>query len=224
MNPSSPEKIRTLGERLGLSRESNVFDLGCGTGGPAVLLAATFGCSVTAVDHHEPFLAQGRLRAAAAGVGHLVEFIAADGAEFVHDRAAPADVAMCIGAAWILGGFAGTAERLGDLVPVGGHVAIGDTYRRIGVEDRDTPSLSLPELVDTMAANHLAPITVLDSSPDDWHNYTSLMWLSIEDWIADNPTHPEAERFRRDRKRGADLDEHRQGWAIVAGRRTGEQR
>lgn len=219
MNPSSPEKIRILGERLRLGAGSTVLDLGCGTGGPAVLFAANFGCSVIAVDHYEPFLDQARSRAANAGVTNLVEFVAADGAEFMRNRATPVDAAVCIGAAWILGGFAATAERLRELVNDGGHVAIGDTFRRNGAEDRgDGSSLSLAELVDAMATSGLAPVTVLESSVDDWHNYTSLMWLSIEDWIDENPAHPDAERFRRDRHRGGDLDEHGQGWAIVAGR------
>jgi SAM-dependent methyltransferase len=223
MNPSSPDKLRVLGERLRLRPGSTVLDLGCGTGGPAVLLASAFGCSVLGVDHHEPFIDQAHGRAADAGVSDLVEFIAADGAEFIRDRATHVDAAVCIGAAWILGGFAATADQLGALVPPGGHVAIGDTFRRSGADDEENgPALSLAELVDLMAESGLAPITVLESSPNDWHNYTSLMWLSIEDWIEENPTHPEVERFRQDRRRGADLAEHRHGWAIVAGRQTGE--
>ncbi len=223
MNPSSPEKIRTLGRRLRLRQGSTVLDLGCGTGGPAVLFAAAFGCSVVGVDHHEPFLDQARARADAAGVSDLVEFVAADGAEFIRDRARPVDAAVSIGAAWILGGFAATAAQLGALVHGDGHVAIGDTFRRSAASDEaDGPSLSLAELVDTMAGSGLAPITVLESSADEWHNYTSLMWLSVEDWIQDNPSHSEVERFRQGRRRGADLDEHRHGWAIVAGRRTSD--
>ena len=223
MNPSSPEKIRILGERLRLQPGSTVLDLGCGTGGPAVLLAGAFGCSVIGVDHHEPFLDRARSRAAEAGISDLVEFVAADGAEFIRHRATVVDAAICLGAAWILGGFAATADQLGELVRAGGHVAIGDSFRRNGLDDQaDAPEFSLAEFVDAMATNGLSPITVLESSPDDWHTYTSLMWLSIEDWIEENQTHPDAERFRQDRHRGADLAEHRHGWAIVAGRRSSD--
>ncbi|MFY9577910.1 MAG: hypothetical protein WAQ33_01165, partial [Gaiellaceae bacterium] len=46
-NPTSPEKIRLLGERLRLGPESHVLDLACGKGGPAVILAREFGCTIT---------------------------------------------------------------------------------------------------------------------------------------------------------------------------------
>ncbi|HUP86071.1 MAG TPA: methyltransferase domain-containing protein [Acidimicrobiales bacterium] len=126
MNPSSAAKIRALGARLRLGPHSTVLDLGCGTGGPAVLLAKEYGCRVTGVDHHEPFLAHARERAEEAGVVDLVDLVASDGAEFV-GTAPSFDAALCIGAAWILGGFASTATTLREHVPLGGHVVIGDS-------------------------------------------------------------------------------------------------
>ena len=45
-NPTNPEKIRLLGERLRLGPESRVLDVACGKAGPAVLLASTFGCRI----------------------------------------------------------------------------------------------------------------------------------------------------------------------------------
>jgi hypothetical protein len=38
-NPTSPDKILLLGERLGLGPDSHVLDLAAGRGGPALLLA-----------------------------------------------------------------------------------------------------------------------------------------------------------------------------------------
>lgn len=231
MNPSNPEKLRVLGARLRLGPQDTVLDLGCGTGGPAVLLARAYGCRVTAVDNHEPFLDQARGRAETAGVAHLIEFVAADGADFIN-RASTVDTALCIGAAWILGGFAPTATRLRELVPEGGHVVIGDKYRRDdipGWRPTDGPGLAqqsewppLRELVHTIAALGLAPLSVFTASDDDWERYHSLMWLSIEDWLAENPDHPDAERFADRSRRGEDVDEHKDGWAIIAGRRTKE--
>lgn len=229
MNPSSPEKMRALGARLRLGPDDVVLDLGCGTGGPAVLLARSFGCRVTAVDNHEPFLSQGRARAETAGVAHLIDFVAADGADFVK-RVPPVDAALCIGAAWILGGFARTAATLREVVSEGGHVAIGDKYRRDEIPGwRPTDGLGLArqsewpplrELVSTLAAIGLAPVSVFTASDDDWETYHSLMWLSIEDWLAEHADHPDAERFADRSRRGEDLYEHSDGWAIVAGRRT----
>lgn len=222
INVSSPDKIRTLGSRLGLDPATTVLDLACGTGGPAVILASAYGCRVTGVDHHEPFLQDARRRADAAGVGHLLDVVHQDGAEFM-DAAATFDVALCLGAPWILGGFEATARRLHDVVPVGGHVAIGDLFLPEGMAPPASgePASALAERLQEMVAAELAPITILTASEDDWNTYTSLKWLSIEDWLAENPDHPDAPRHRA-RPSLSDLAEHAFGWAIVAGRRTGD--
>ena len=51
--------------------------------------------------------------------------------------------------------------------------------------------------------------------------YSSLMWLSVEDWLAENPGHPDANGMRR-RSYSSDLLQHRLGWALIAGRRTSD--
>lgn len=55
-----------------------VLDLGCGTGGSAIVLAEETGAQVTAVDLHPPFLATLRERAAERGVADRITTIAAD--------------------------------------------------------------------------------------------------------------------------------------------------
>jgi cyclopropane fatty-acyl-phospholipid synthase-like methyltransferase len=42
-NPTSPDKVRLLGDHLRLSPESSVLDIACGKGGPASTFATTFG-------------------------------------------------------------------------------------------------------------------------------------------------------------------------------------
>ena len=39
-DPTSPEKIRELGERMRLGPESRVLDVACGRAGPAIVLPA----------------------------------------------------------------------------------------------------------------------------------------------------------------------------------------
>ena len=68
MNPTSPEKIRLLGEGLGLGAESHVLDIASGTCGPALILASEFGCRLTCVERAPEFVARGRERVAAAGL------------------------------------------------------------------------------------------------------------------------------------------------------------
>ena len=49
-NPTSPEKIRLLGERLRLGPASQVLDIASGKAGPAAILAETFGCRITCIS------------------------------------------------------------------------------------------------------------------------------------------------------------------------------
>jgi len=67
-----------LAERMALTPDSHVLDLGSGIGGPARFLARTSGCRVTGIDlstfNHRTALA----RTQAAGLDHLVGFMQGD--------------------------------------------------------------------------------------------------------------------------------------------------
>src|SRR5437868_5649773 len=77
-NPTNAEKIALLGNYLRLTPDSRVIDLACGKGGPAILLASTFGCSVLGIERAPEFVEAAQDRIAAAGVGDLVEVLEAD--------------------------------------------------------------------------------------------------------------------------------------------------
>jgi cyclopropane fatty-acyl-phospholipid synthase-like methyltransferase len=59
-NPTSPEKIRRLGELLGLGPSLRVLDVPPRRGGPAVLLASELGCRITLVELSAEFRERGR--------------------------------------------------------------------------------------------------------------------------------------------------------------------
>lgn len=79
-----------------------ILDLGCGPGRQTLVLAREFGVPVTAVDFHEPFLAQ--LRASAAEAG-LAERITTRHQSFdsLTDAPGSVDLIWCEGAIFILG-------------------------------------------------------------------------------------------------------------------------
>lgn len=228
MNPCSVAKVELVGERLRLNSNSTVLDLGAGTAGPAALLASAYGCHVTAVEKHVPFVEAGRRRAELAGVGHLVSYVATDGASFAltPDHY---DAALCLGATWILGGFAETTRRLRDAVRRGGHVAVGDVFRPHGRADEipvppehGKVSLTLDGLIETMRRQGLIPVTVVAASEDDWTEYVSRQLLALADRLDEHPSHPDREQLI-ERSRGwyAVRAEWRSvGWGIVVGRRV----
>ncbi|MDV5149445.1 bifunctional class I SAM-dependent methyltransferase/N-acetyltransferase [Streptomyces sp. SBC-4] len=77
--PGSDTTTRRLLALAGrLPERPRVLDLGCGPGRSALLLAAEAGAEVTAVDTHEPFLAELRDSAAARGLDGSIRTLRAD--------------------------------------------------------------------------------------------------------------------------------------------------
>jgi SAM-dependent methyltransferase len=199
-NPTSAEKIRLVGRRLGLHPGSHVLDVASGKGGPALILAETFGCRLTCVEQAPEFVAAARERTAAANLGHRIEIVEADAATFELGRY---DAALCLGASFAYGGLVPTLERLRTAAPL---VAVGEPYWRewpLPAEANDHPKhvaeeewLPLAETVDLAESAGVRVVSLIASSEDDWDRYESLHWQALDEWLATNPDHPEADEFR----------------------------
>lgn len=218
-NPTSPEKIRRLGEALALGPESRVLDVAAGRGGPALLLAGAFGCTIRCVERAPEFVAAARERVEAARLGDLIEIVEADAAAVKYERSAY-DAALCLGATFAFGGLAGTVAALAPPVRPGGFVAIGEPYSRTSEPyDEFVP---LGETVARFEAAGPRLVTVIRSSDDDWDRYESLHWLAVDEWLRANPEHPQADEFRElDRRRREEYLRRQRdglGWAILVGR------
>ena len=75
-----------LARLVGITRESSVLDVGSGVGGPARLVAATYGCRVTGVDLSEPFVEGARYLTERTGQTTLVSFQVASALELPFDQ------------------------------------------------------------------------------------------------------------------------------------------
>jgi SAM-dependent methyltransferase len=226
-NPTSSDKVRLLGERLGLRRGTRLLDVASGRGGPAVLLASAFGCRVTCIEQAAEFDRVARERAHAAGVGALIEHLHADAARTPFEPEA-FDAAMCLGASFIWGGLEGTLAALSPAVRRGGYVAVGEPYWRTwplpeGCDPEGGDYATLPETVARFAASGLVPVALIDASLDDWDRYESLHWRTAERWLRDHPHDPAAPgiraRYERDRDHYLRWQRDLMGWAIIAGRK-----
>jgi SAM-dependent methyltransferase len=200
-NPTSSAKVRELGERLDLGPDSHVLDIASGRGGPALLLAATFGCRLTCVERAPEFVATARERTAAAGLEDRIEIVEADAATYELGRY---DAALCLGASFVYGGLVPTLERLRAVAPL---LAVGEPYWRewplpaAGDSDEEERVdegewMPLPETIERAESAGLRVVSFITSSEDDWDRYESIHWLALDDWIAANPDHPQAEEFR----------------------------
>ena len=83
---------------LELSPGKTLLDVACGTGGPALRVAATTGCSVVGIDVHEQAVSTARSLAAQRGLSRRAEFQVADAAEQLPLSDAAFDAITCIDA------------------------------------------------------------------------------------------------------------------------------
>jgi SAM-dependent methyltransferase len=226
-NPTTPEKIALLGERLQLGPQSRVLDMACGKGGPALLLASAFGCRIVGVERAPEFAAAARERVVAAGLDQRFEIVEGDAAAYPLEPES-FDAALCLGATFVWDGLDGTLAALAPAVRPGGHVAVGEPYWRSwplpeGIDDLGY--LPLAQTAARFAAAGLALVTLIASSEDDWDNYESQHWRALEEWLAANPDDPDAatirERHHRDRDQYLRFQRELLGWAIFAARKPG---
>src|SRR6266581_3457005 len=77
-----------LANSAGLGPSTRVLDLGCGIGGPARYLAATFGCKVTGVDLSPDFIDAASYLTARCGLSDRVKFQAGDALHLPFEDAA----------------------------------------------------------------------------------------------------------------------------------------
>ncbi|HZT84527.1 MAG TPA: methyltransferase domain-containing protein [Gaiellaceae bacterium] len=223
-NPTSQEKVRLLGDRLGLRPDSHVLDLASGRGGPALVLAQAFGCRLTCVEREPEFVAAARERVAAAGLEGRIELVEADAATFELGRY---EAALCLGATFVHGGLVPTLRRLRDAAPI---LGVGEPYWRTwplppepdpgaGKRTAEDEWLPLGETIERAESAGVRVVSLIASSEDDWDRYESLHWQTLDAWLAVNPNHPQVEEFRArgaaDRDRYLRWERAVMGWAIL---------
>jgi SAM-dependent methyltransferase len=227
-NPTSPEKLRRLGELLRLDPQSRLVDLACGRGGPAIILAETFGCRIVGVELAPEFVQVARERIAEAGLESLIDVIERDGRKFPLEPNA-FDAALCLGASFIWDGLDGTLATLAPAVRASGHVVVGEPFwREWPLPDGIDPEgfTSLPGTIVRFQAADLVPVGLVAASEDDWDAYESLHWRALEDWLAEHPDDPDVDDIRKLHEEARDqyltvrrglLD-----WGIFVGRKHGD--
>lgn len=72
---------RLIGRCLSPKPESQILDVGCGTGGPAIFLAKDFGCHVTGVDLGSSQIQAAEQAARKQGLADRTSFLVADGTQ-----------------------------------------------------------------------------------------------------------------------------------------------
>ena len=225
-NPTSVEKIRRVGEHLRLDADSRVLDIACGRGGPALVLAQTFGCRIVGVEKAPEFVAVARQRVSAAGLDNAIEIVEADASVFPLGSE-EFDAALCLGATFVWDGLARTLQELTPVVRAGGHVVVGEPFWRrwpLSADIDDGGYTTLHETAARFDEADLSVVGLVTATEDDWDTYESLHWRALEEWLEENAGDPDAKEIGRlhHQFRGRYLAFQREllGWAIIIGRKA----
>ncbi|GAA1611220.1 SAM-dependent methyltransferase [Catellatospora bangladeshensis] len=227
-NPITEEKLGLLGRAVRLRPGTTVLDLASGTGELLCRWARDHGITGTGVDISTVFTARARERAAELGVADRVTFVHGDAAG--HVAPTPVDVACCIGATWIGGGFAGTLDLLARSLRPGGLLLVGEPFWRQDPPDQATVEgchatsrddfRDLPGLVELCGRQGWDLVEMVLADEDSWDRYAAAQWFNIRAWLDANPDDELAADLRAELDR-APLDHVRYrrpylGWGVFA--------
>ena len=229
-NPLSSQKLDELVDLLDLPVGARVLDIACGKGEMLVRLAERYGIEGVGVDI-SPYCIRDAMEKAKARVpGASLTFLEMDGAQFVAEEGS-FDLAMCLGASFVFGGYRGTLRALARFVRPGGQVLVGEPYWKTTPPPEYLAATGLrPDEFGTHADNvaagiqeGLVPLYTLVSSEDDWDRYEALQWRAAERYAAANPDDPDVpellRRVRHDRDAYLRWGRDTLGWSVYLFRR-----
>ena len=227
-NPFTPEKLATLGAALRLEPGARILDLGTGSGEMLCTWARDFGIRGIGIDMSPLFTGQAKHRAEELGVANRVRFIHDAAAGYVADE--KVDVAACLGATWIGGGFAGTIELLKKSLRSEGIILIGEPYwlkvppTEEVARECETTSISdflmLPDLLASFGDLNYDVVEMVLADQEGWDRYEAAKWLTMRRWLNGNPDDDFAKEVRArltaEPKRYATYTRECLGWGVFA--------
>jgi SAM-dependent methyltransferase len=197
-NPLSEAKVDEIVGLARLRGGARVLDLGCGKGEILCRFAERWGADGVGVDLSPFCVSDARARVAERGLAGRIRIVEGDGAS-IDLPAGGFDAALCLGASWIFGGYAGTLAALARFVTPGGWVIAGEPFwaREPSPEHLRAAKLE-PGAWSTHRENMLIGVReglvflhALASSPDDWDRYEGYHRYSVERYAAEHPDDPD---------------------------------
>ena len=195
INPTSPQKVLTIGQMANLKPGNRVIDFGCGFGEALSLWARQFGISGIGIDIRDNACARARQKMVEQGLADRIEIMCGDAAKYPFEQHA-FDVAACIGATFIWGGFQPTIHQMKEAIGPAGKLVVGEAYWLTGtvppeLAQQETSVHTEYQLLRMMRDEGFDVEYVVRASHDDWDWYESNNWRGLIRWIEENPSHPE---------------------------------
>jgi SAM-dependent methyltransferase len=220
--PATQEKLSSIGRYLELNAERRIIDFGCGYGTVLALWATDFDISGIGVDHNAYLCQRAQERIDQSGLADKIEIVCANALEYSFELGG-FDVAVCLGATFIWGGFHQALRRLKSALRESGKIVVGEPY----FTQEKVPGELVKFEGDLHTEYQLIQITrevgldvefVVRASRDDWDRYVSESWVGLLRWIAENPNHPERQYVIDYLHKNQDMytryQREYEGWAI----------
>jgi SAM-dependent methyltransferase len=221
VNPTSPEKVLAVGRAAGMSHGKRVIDFGCGFGEALALWAERYGIGGVGIDIRPKACERARAKMQARSLTERIEIACMNAAEHVFTPHT-FDVAACIGASFIWGGYRPTLQHLREAIKPDGAVIIGEPY---WLNSNVPPEYSRREQVHTefellqiAREEGFDVVYVARASHDEWDRYERDNWQGLMHWLRENPDHPDRQQVL-DHLRGSQDEYFRYareyfGWAM----------
>jgi hypothetical protein len=226
LNPLTEDKLMLLGEVCQLRAGQRQLDLASGKGEMLCRWADAFGIEGRGVDISAVFVPAARARAVELGVADRVTFDLGEAAAAAKAERAQYHIVSCIGATWIGGGLAGTADLMRSALDGGGLLLIGEPYWADDTPEAAYDGLGIPrDDYTTLAGTHdrlenagLELLEMVLADGDSWDRYVASQWWTVSDWLRDNPDSPDApamrEYLRHARRTHLQFQRRYLGWGV----------
>lgn len=221
-NPISLHKMTQAGALLNLQEGSRVIDFGCGYGEILALWAERFGIHGVGVEVRPYACERAEAKMRQRGVADRVEIVCASGAEYEFQPGS-FDLAICLGATFIWGGYAGALQAMQQAVHPTGRLAIGEEYWL----SEAVPTAYLRQEEGALQEWEILAATrqagwelsyVVRASRSDWDRYEGDRWQGALHWLQEHPQRPEREDVLARLRRGQDAyltyGRAYMGWAV----------
>ena len=195
INPFNPEKMIKIGRFLELEKDQKLIAFGCGFGEVMVLWAEAFGIEAIGIDIREYACGRARKKFEDKGLKDRLKVVCMDGSKYQFEKGAY-DVAACIGATFIWGGYRETINGMRDAIGKNGKLVIGEPYiikEPVPEEyfQKIQPMHSELELVKIAREEGYDIQYMIRASHDDWDRYEASNWFSLSKWLENYPDHPD---------------------------------
>lgn len=234
-NPINQDKFERLCRLLRLEQGARVLDIACGKGEFLVRLAELYDVSGVGIDISPYCINDCLLKHRNRVPNSDIKFIEMDGAKYKPETYESFDLAMCIGATWVYGGYRRTIQALKMMTKPGGLIIVGEAFwlKEPSQEYLEASGMKREEIdtydnnVEVGEKEGLTCIYSLVSNHDDWDHYEWLKWWATDDYVRThfhNPDIPELlDRSRQEKENYLRWERDTLGWAIYVFRKAQEQ-